>query len=94
MSNPVIWFEVIGADGEALKNFYSKTFDWQIDSNNPMNYGIVNTGSEKGIQGGIGGSNEGMKGATFYIGVDDLKAHLETVEANGGKVIGTVRNFV
>ena len=41
MGQPVVHFEIIGKDGEALKSYYSQLFGWEIDSNNPMNYGIV-----------------------------------------------------
>jgi hypothetical protein len=50
MANPVVHFEIVGKDQEALKDVYRQTFDWEIDSNNPVNYGMVNTGV--GIGGG------------------------------------------
>ena len=46
MGNPVVHFEVLGKDGEALQSFYSDLFDWKINADNPMNYGIVDTGGE------------------------------------------------
>jgi uncharacterized protein len=41
MGRPVVHFEIMGRDGEALKRFYGELFDWRIDSSNPMNYGLV-----------------------------------------------------
>ena len=41
MGQPVVHFEILGKDGEALKSYYSQLFGWEIDSSNPMNYGIV-----------------------------------------------------
>jgi predicted enzyme related to lactoylglutathione lyase len=41
MGQPVVHFEVIGKDGEKLIGFYSDLFGWNIDANNPMNYGVV-----------------------------------------------------
>lgn len=87
MSNPVVWFEILGKDGEGLKKFYGEIFEWKIDSNNPMNYGVANTGSEKGIQGGIGSADGGMEWASFYVEVKDIDSHLKLVEKNGGKTI-------
>lgn len=42
MPNPVTWFEIVGKDGKALQDFYSNLFGWEINANNPMNYGIDN----------------------------------------------------
>jgi hypothetical protein len=39
---PVVHFEVTGKDPQKLQSFYSKLFDWQINADNPMNYGLVN----------------------------------------------------
>ena len=59
-------FEVIGKDGEKLQSFYSELFGWEIDADNPMNYGIVqrdgNTTDEGiGIGGGIAGGTGGQR---------------------------------
>ena len=41
MGQPVVHFEVIGKDGPALQSYYSELFGWEINADNPMNYGIV-----------------------------------------------------
>ncbi len=87
MENPVVWFEILGKDGEALKKFYGDVFDWKIKSDNPMNYGMVNAEGKDNIGGGIGTSDDHKPMATFYIAVKDIKEHLKIVTANGGKVI-------
>ena len=53
MGNPVVHFEIGGKNAKKLNDFYAKNFGWKIDANNPMKYGIVATGSDKGIPGGI-----------------------------------------
>ena len=35
MGQPVVHFEIIAKDGEALKGYYSELFGWEIDSDNP-----------------------------------------------------------
>ena len=93
MGQPVVHFEIIGADGDRLQNYYSELFGWQIDSNNPMGYGLVpregNTNSEGvGIGGGVGGGPEGYGGhVTFYIEVPDAEAALAKAEELGGSRI-------
>src|SRR5690606_12271847 len=78
MGRPVVHFEVMGTDAAALQRFYGELFDWKIDANNPMQYGIVerepNLNAESvGIGGGIGPGPEGYQGhATFYVEVPDV----------------------
>lgn len=86
MGNPVVHFEVIGKDGKALKSFYQQVFAWEIDSDNPMEYGMVNTGD--GISGGIGGGDGSDQASwvTFYVEVEDPQATLNQVEQLGGTV--------
>ena len=91
MGNPVVHFEVIGKDGAALQRYYSELFGWEIDSNNPLNYGIVAregnvSGDGIGIGGGIGVGPEGYPGhVTFYVEVPDVEAALAQAESLGGK---------
>ncbi len=86
MANPVVHFEITSKNGKQLQEFYGKLFDWQIDGNNPMNYGMVQKGSDEGIGGGIGPS-EGHNQVTFYVAVSDPQATLNKVEAMGGKTV-------
>jgi predicted enzyme related to lactoylglutathione lyase len=95
MGQPVVHFEIIGKDVEKLKSYYSDLFGWEIDSNNPMNYGIVprdgNVSADGiGIGGGVGAGPEGYPGhVTFYIEVPDVEAALAKAESLGGsRVMG------
>jgi predicted enzyme related to lactoylglutathione lyase len=91
MGQAVVHFEVIGKDGEKLRDYYSQLFDWEIDAGNPMNYGVVqrdgNTNSEGvGIGGGVAGGPEGYEGhVTFYVEVPDVEAALAKAESLGGE---------
>lgn len=87
MPNPVIHFEILGKNGGKLQNFYAELFGWKINADNPMRYGIVDTGSEAGISGGIGDGQNGASWATFYVQVDDPGAYLKKIEKMGGKTI-------
>ncbi|MGH7451399.1 MAG: VOC family protein [bacterium] len=91
---PVVHFEVVGKDAKKLQNFYSKLFDWQINADNPMNYGLVNAagnGTEVGkgsIGGGVAAAEQGMPGyVTFYVQVPDLDVTLKKAASMGGKTI-------
>jgi hypothetical protein len=89
MPNPVVHFEIVGSDSAKTQQFYTELFDWTIDADNPMNYGMVNPGSDRGIGGGIFGVEEedDRTGLKIYIEVDDLQAYLDKAEQLGGKTI-------
>jgi len=87
MGKPVVHFEVVGKDGKRLQKFYADLFDWKVDTNNPMQYGMVDTGA-KGINGGIAAAQQGSPGGvTFYVEVEDLGEYLRTAERLGGKTL-------
>ncbi len=86
MGQPVVHFEISGKDPKKLQEFYASTFDWHIDANNPMNYGVVDTHGEGGIGGGIAQA-QGANQVTFYVAVDDPQAYLNRIEGAGGKTV-------
>ena len=87
MSHPVVHFEVLGQDGKALQDFYASLFGWNINADNPMNYGMVDTAANgTGIGGGVG-DGQGSSWATFYVQSDDLQASLSKAEELGGKTL-------
>ncbi|MDX6535205.1 MAG: uncharacterized protein QOF68_2949 [Gaiellales bacterium] len=99
MGQPVVHFEIIGQDPAKLQSYYSDLFGWEIDADNPMNYGIVqregNLSPEGvGIGGGVGGPGpDGYPGhVTFYVAVPDVEAALAKAESLGGsRVMGPER---
>ncbi len=90
MGQPVVHFEIIGKDAEALQRYYGELFGWDVDAGNPMRYGIVqregNLSPEGvGIGGGIGTGPEGHPGhVTFYVQVPDVEVALAKAESLGG----------
>jgi predicted enzyme related to lactoylglutathione lyase len=97
MGNAVVHFEVIGKDADKLRDFYSGLFDWEINADNPMNYGIVDRESNLdqgiGIGGGVAAAQEGGEGyVTVYVSVDDVEAALQRAEGLGAsRVIGPMQ---
>jgi uncharacterized protein len=90
VGQPVVHFEIIAKDVEALRSYYGELFGWQIHSDNPVGYGIVareeNTNAEGiGIGGGFAAAPEGYDGhVTFYVEVPDVEAALAKAESLGG----------
>ena len=87
MGNPVVHFEVIGSDAQALQSFYKDAFNWQIEEA-IENYAMAHPDGEGGINGGIGAAMEGGAGhVTFYVAVPDLEAALSKIEGLGGSTV-------
>ena len=92
MGQAVVHFEVVGKDGDKLQSYYADLFGWKINSDNPMNYGMVDAKDNKtvdgngGIGGGVGQGPEGYGGhVTFYVAVPDVEQALQKAESLGGK---------
>ena len=88
-SSPVIHFEVLGQDPGALRKFYADAFGWQLGpaDDGPMQYSMVHLKDRGGIDGGIGKAPQGPGHVTFYVGVEDPQAALDTVERLGGRTV-------
>ena len=85
MGQPVVHFEVIGQDGDKLRSYYGDLFGWEFDTDNPMDYGLVNGA---GIGGGVAKGPDGYEGhVTFYVEVPDIEATLARAESLGGSRI-------
>jgi predicted enzyme related to lactoylglutathione lyase len=88
MTNPVVWFEVLGNDASKLQTFYGQLFGWKFDTSNPMKYGTVEAQGDKAIPGGVGEVFGGTRGGvTFFVRSSDLTASLAQAEQLGGRVV-------
>ena len=80
MGNPVVHWELMSKDPARVAAFYERVFDWKIQHMPELNYRMVDTGGEGGINGGIlKPQREGPwpGNMLFYINVDDLAAIAE-----------------
>jgi hypothetical protein len=89
MGAPVVHWEIHAREASRLHTFYADLFGWKVDANNPMNYGMVDTGSKSGAQGGIPQRNEQSppQSLTIYAEVDDPAQYLIKAESLGGRVV-------
>ncbi len=100
MSHPVVHFEIIGSDPQALRAFFGELFDWEFDTPSPVadevsdagEYGfvdLVTMDDGTGIRGGVGGGPGRTPKAMFYVAVADVEAALQQAERLGGtRVMG------
>jgi len=79
---PVDWFEVLGADPDRAGRFYAEIFGWQTSQSGP-GYRLADTGSDRGIRGGIGSAQHGVW-VTVYARVPDVEAVLARAAELGG----------
>jgi uncharacterized protein len=88
MGYPVVHFEVVGRDAQALQGFYKDAFDWQMEEAIPDFYTMAYPSAEGSINGGIGAAMNGGEGhVTFYVLVPNLKAALSRIEELGGSTV-------
>jgi uncharacterized protein len=92
MGAPVVHWEINARDARRLQKFYAGLFDWTIDTDNPLRYGMVLTKAGTGINGGIGQNDPftPAPGVTFYVQVHDPEAALDRAVSLGAKVITPV----
>ena len=88
MGAPVVHFEIMGGEGSEHESFYRDLFGWKINGNNPMKYGVVETGGGPGgINGGVGPAHDGSRRVSVYVRVENLQATLDRAERLGGKTV-------
>jgi predicted enzyme related to lactoylglutathione lyase len=86
---PLDWFEVLGTDAKRSQQFYAEIFGWQLTVAD-SGYGMVDTGTDRGIRGSIGGG-EPVPRATVYASVPDVAATLgQAAELGGSRADGPV----
>ncbi len=87
-NNPIVHWELMGADAGAQKEFYGKIFDWEFNS--PEGFDEYHMVSEEGmgVGGAVGKGPEEMPSyALIYVQVDSIDESLAAVEANGGSTV-------
>jgi predicted enzyme related to lactoylglutathione lyase len=86
MAKPIVHFEIIGPDMEALKTFYGDLFSWEFHDVPEMGYSLVHAKSgDKGIDGGVG--NMGEPRTTIYAEVPDPQATVDAAVAKGAEIV-------
>ena len=94
MGQPVVHFEIIGSDPEALRTYYAELFGWEFQVGDatteavsqPGNYGFLDGVTTGGaLNGGVGGGEDYEPRVLFYVGVPNVEAALTRAESLGGR---------
>jgi predicted enzyme related to lactoylglutathione lyase len=83
----IVHWEIQSQSPELLHSFYRDAFGWEINANNPMNYGMVSSKGKDGINGGIGGTSTPGSRVTVYAGVPSIESILERIASLGGQIV-------
>jgi predicted enzyme related to lactoylglutathione lyase len=78
MANPIVFIDIAGPDDEALGNFYSSVFGWELDKAGKFTFPVVTQ-----IHGAI---RRDPTEKRIYIGVSDVTACLSVIEQSGGTI--------
>jgi uncharacterized protein len=82
----VVHWEVQARDPGAQMRFFGELFGWNIDANNPQNYGMVTPAGQGSIGGGIGATMDAPR-ATFYVQVPSIADTLDKAATMGGQTL-------
>jgi predicted enzyme related to lactoylglutathione lyase len=88
MGKPVMQFQIMSTSPEETTRFYSALFGWTVNSDNPLGYREIKTGSAEGIQGGIWPApSQASNFVQLYTAVDDVKSCVKHAQEMGAKLV-------
>ena len=82
----VVHWEVQARDPGAQMRFFGDLFGWNVDANNPQNYGMVTPAGPGSIGGGIGATMDAPR-ATFYVQVPSIADTLDKAATMGTQTL-------
>jgi predicted enzyme related to lactoylglutathione lyase len=92
MGSPVVHFQILAQDVEAMSSFYGDVFGWRIEPRRLTSVEAGVSGSYPFVEGEPGGITGGITdavpdghGGVVVIEVDDVEATLLRVEQLGGR---------
>ena len=88
MGAPVMQFQIVAREPEAVARFYADLFGWRVRANNALGYRELDTQSDRGIRGGVWPSPpEGHNLVQLFIEVDDIDAYVAKATGAGARVL-------
>lgn len=88
MGQPVVTWQVISKNPERHSAFYEKLFGWTSNSNNALGYRMIDTGSERGINGGFWPAPpQASSFVQLFVEVEDMAASVQQASKLGAKVL-------
>jgi predicted enzyme related to lactoylglutathione lyase len=87
MGQPVVSWQIITKNPDRTNEFYTKLFGWKTNTDNALGYRMIDTGSERGINGGIWPAPpQANSFVQLFIEVEDMAGYVEKATKLGAKV--------
>ena len=83
----VVHYEIPADDVERARKFYGDIFGWKIEDAQGMEYWLIESKGEHGINGGMMKRQAPEQCITIYMEVDSVDEYSKKIQANGGKVV-------
>ncbi len=88
MGQPVVQWQILSKMPDKLSEFYRQLFGWETNTDNALGYRTVDTGSARGISGGIWPAPpDGRAMVTLYVEVDDVPEQVKKAVELGAMVV-------
>lgn len=88
MGNPVVQWQIVARDPEAVASFYSSVFGWRVHRDNKLGFRQLVTEDDRGIDGGVWPSPpEGHNLVQLFIEVEDIDGTIAKATARGAQVL-------
>jgi predicted enzyme related to lactoylglutathione lyase len=88
VGNPVVAWQIVATDPDAVAAFYRDLFGWTLAVDNALRYRELRSGGGTGIDGGVWPAPPGAP--TFVqllVEVEDIDAMVARAEAQGARVV-------
>ena len=87
-NNPVVRWQMISPNTQPLIDFYGRLFGWKAQTDNALHYSQVDTGSERGIHGGLWPAPaDAPSFVQLFVEVEDCAAYLVQAVELGATVL-------
>lgn len=87
-SHPVVRWQIVSPQPDALRDFYCRLFGWTSTRDNLLQAEQIDTGSERGITGGIWPAPpQAPSFVQLFVEVDDCEAMVTQATALGASVL-------
>ena len=88
MPNPVVSWQILARDPEAVAVFYRDLFGWTLSVDNALRYRELRSGSQRGIDGGVWPAPpEAPSFVQLFVEVDDVEAYVTRATAAGAQIV-------
>lgn len=91
MGNKIVHIDFNGSNRKELAAWYASVFDWELQSYDDMDYTTFGTGV--GTGGGFTQTDDGKPVVVPYVSVSDIRASVDAIVSNGGKILADVEEL-